>query len=205
MATFPTSPSFQSVNFKVNTPILRSTSLSGISRRVAMGNQFYSFTVKFPPLSPSDQGTVNGFLAARLGGYEAFDIILPEISYSKAQHPGDHTITVTGALAAGGNTVTYNVAGSGNHYKNMFAAGDFIRFSNHSKVYQVTTSSTSNGSGNGTIVIGGLLVASITTATTIQRDAVPFSVVLAADENSFEVGFGGYTSISLDLREVWGT
>ncbi len=46
--TFPSSPGFQAVNFKINTPTLTSETLSGKKRRVGMGHSYYTFTVKFP-------------------------------------------------------------------------------------------------------------------------------------------------------------
>lgn len=203
MAQLPTDPSFQSVNFKVNTPILRTSSLSGITRRVAQGHQYYSFTINYPTLTAKEAGKVNGFLAARLGGYESFTVVIPEVSYSKAQHPDGVTMTVTTAKAAGSTSTTYAVVGSSHHNKEFLVAGDFIKFSNHSKVYMVTEDSNTDGSGNATVKFSGGLVQPITTSTTIIREAVPFTVVLDADVQEFEVGFGGLTSMNFDVKEVW--
>ena len=203
MAQLPTDPSFASVNFKVNTPLLRTTSLSGITRRVAQGHTFYSFTINFPTMTARDVGKINGFLAARLGGFEEFTVVIPEISETKAQHGGSHTITVSTAAAAGSTSTTYLVSGMGNHNKEFLAAGDFIKFSNHSKVYMVQENSTTNGSSVGTVKFAGGLVAAITTATTLIRDSVPFTVVLDSEVQEFDVGVGGMTAMNFDVKEVW--
>jgi hypothetical protein len=202
MAQLPTDPSFSSVDFKVNTPLLRTSSLSGITRRVAMGHQYYSFTINYPTLTAKEAGKVNGFLAARLGGFDSFTVVIPELSYSKAAYTTAATMTVTTAKAAGSTSTTYTVGGS--HASSEFlVAGDFIKFSNHGKVYMVTEDSTTDGSGNATVNFSGGLVAAITTATTITRNAVPFTVILDADVQEFAVGNGGLTSMNFDVKEVW--
>jgi hypothetical protein len=154
-------------------------------------------------MTARDVGKINGFLAARLGGFEEFTVVIPEISETKAQHGGSHTITVSTAAAAGSTSTTYLVSGMGNHNKEFLAAGDFIKFSNHSKVYMVQENSTTNGSSVGTVKFAGGLVAAITTATTLIRDSVPFTVVLDSEVQEFDVGVGGMTAMNFDVKEVW--
>jgi hypothetical protein len=200
--TFPSNPSFVSVNFKINTPLLKSESFSGITRRVAMGHQFYTFTVKFPQITPAELGPVQGFIVAQLGGYDAFQIVLPKISYTKAPSTPSGTPTVTTAAAAGAFTVTVNGLGAN---RTVLKAGDVFKFSNHTKVYIAINDLTSDGSGNGTLNFSGALVYPVTTSTTLTFDAVPFTVILNGDGEEFNIGYGGMTELSLDMREVWGS
>jgi hypothetical protein len=203
--TFPSTPEFESINFKIETPLLKTQTNSGKLTRVAMGHQYYSFTVKYPNMTARDLGQVSGFIALTLGGYSAFEIVLPKISYSKSLNPSDSglTFTVSASTGSGANSVSYSVGGSGTGTKEYFAAGDFIRFSNHSKVYQVAQNSTTDSGGAGTLVIGGALVEDITSGATIQRNAVPFTCVMSGDAQEFDTGMGGISSLSLDMREVW--
>jgi hypothetical protein len=200
MATFPSSPSFQSVNFKVNTPLLKTTTNSGKVTRVAMGHQFYTFTVKFPQLTPADFGAVNAFMQARLGGYDAFDIVLPKISYTKATQTPSGTVTTTANATAGATGITVSGIGAG---RTVLKAGDYFKFSNHTKVYLATADLTGDGSGNGTIYFTGALVQDTSSGATLTLTSVPFRVILDGDVQEYDTGFGGIVSLNLDMREVW--
>lgn len=199
-ARFPTNPSFQSVGFKINTPLLKTTSLSGKTRRVAMGHQFYTFTVKFPNLTPQEIGLVQSFLVARLGGYDAFEIVLPQISYSKAPLTPTGTPTVTTNASTGTSTVILSNLGAN---RMVIKGGDVLKFGNHTKVYVATADVTSDGAGNGTLTFSGGSVTNIPSGTTATITAVPFTVILDGDAQSYDMGLGGITSLSLDMREVW--
>ena len=203
--TYPSTPEFQSVNFTAETPMLRTKTNSGKITRVAMGHQIYSFTAKYPNITSRELGVVTGFLALTLGGYSAFQIVLPEISYTKSLNPSDTDLTFTtnATTSSGAVGISYAVGGTGTNNKEYFAAGDYIKFGNHSKVYQVTQSSTTDGSGNGTMVIGGALVADVPSSTAIIRNAVPFTCILDNEAQEYEMGAGGISSLSLDMREVW--
>lgn len=196
MATFPTTPGFQSVNFKVNTPLLKTQSFSGKVTRVAQGHQFYTFTVKYPALSRTDFGYVNAFMSARLGGYDAFDIVLPEISYTNAPHTPTGTVTTTAAAAAGSFSVTVTGVGTGNF---VLYAGDYFKFNNHSKVYMATADLV----GNSTLYFSGCLLADVPSGTALTITAVPFRAILDGELQEYETSFGGITNLQLDMREVW--
>jgi hypothetical protein len=205
MATFPSDPSFESINFKINTPLIKTQTNSGKITRVAMGHQYYSFTVNYPNLTARELGTVSGFISLTLGGYSAFQIVLPELSYTKSENPSDSglTFTTSATTSSGSLSVAYSVSGSSTANKEFFAAGDFIKFSNHDKVYQVTQTTSTNGSSVGTLVIGGALINDVPSGSTITRNAVPFTVILDSDAQEFDTGMGGISSLKLDMREVW--
>lgn len=205
MPTFPSSPEFESINFKINTPLIKTQTNSGKITRVAMGHQYYSFTVRYPNITARDLGVVSGFVGSVLGGYSAFEIVLPKLSYTKATESADagRTFTVSATTSSGSVNVSYSVSGSNTASKEFFAAGDFIKFSNHSKVYQVTEASSTNGSSVGTLVVAGALVEDLPSGSTITRNAVPFTVILSGDEQEFDTGIGGISSLQLDMREVW--
>lgn len=197
---YPSSPSFQSVNFRVNTPTQLTNTMTGKIRRVGFGVSFYSWEVQYPELIPLDAGTVRGFLAQALGPQFSFEIVLPKLSYSKFT---DQTASVPRASQSrviGSTSVTLTNCGVS---KNVLAAGDYFIFNNHTKVYQCVSPCVSNPSGNATLFFSGPLVSAVPLNTNLTITAVPFTAILAEDAQEFEVGYGGITSMSVSMREVW--
>jgi hypothetical protein len=197
--TFPTSPSFETVNFKINTPTLTSETLSGKIRRVGMGVSYYTFTAKFPNVTAYNFGPILGFVAAQYGPLDSFQIVLPEISYTKSTNPSTLT-PQTGNISVGSN-----LANLGNCTPNrtVLAAGDYFKFSNHTKVYMCTSDCVSTALGTAALYFSGSLVSAVTAGTTIVNTAVPFTVILANELQEYSVGTGGISTASLDMREVW--
>jgi len=195
--TFPTSPGFQSVNFNVNVPTLVTETLSGKRQRVGMGHQFYSFTVKYPQVTQYQMGPVIGFLGGQYGPLESFEIVLPEVSYSK--NPNLYTggsVTLDSAASIGDNSLAVSGVPGGNSW--LFA-GDFFKFDNHSKVYMCTTDFVVGEP----LLFSGSLVADVPAGTAITATQVPFTVMLDNEVQQYSVGLGGITTMSIDMREVW--
>lgn len=194
--TWPTNANFNAVNFKINTPTLVTQTNSGKSRRVGMGHSYYSFTAKYNNLSRYDYGPIAGFIAEQYGPLESFQIVLPEISYSKVGNQTTNTVTTSSAYSAGVDNVNVTGVGSG---KNLLRAGDFFKFANHSKVYMCTTTWTS---GN-PLYFSGSLVKDVPSGTAIVYNAVPFTVILDNNVQQFDVGIGGITQLQIDMKETW--
>jgi len=199
-SAYPTDPSFNAVNFQVNTPSLATTTFSGKTRRTAYGHQYYEWTVKYAPLTPREAGAVEGFLAQTFGPSLSFEITLPEVSYSKSNDPPSTTPETVGSTATGAKTVSLTNCGAN---KQVLYAGDFFKFANHSKVYQATSTCTSDGSGNATLYFAGSLVDDVATGTSLTITAVPFTAIAINNVQKFDVGIGGMTSLSVEMREVW--
>jgi hypothetical protein len=212
--TFPSTPKFESVNFKINTPGLVTKTMSGKSRRVNQGHSFYSFTAKYPSITRGDLGTITGFMSQQLGSQYSFQIVLPEISYTKlATQVASATVSGgTDALGggifgylAGKTQLTVTVPATGNVLK----AGDFFKFNHAStpttsltKVYMCATSLVVSSGTTGTLAFSGGLVDNIPNGTALTITAVPFTVILE-NTNQFEVGLGGISSLSIEMTEVW--
>jgi hypothetical protein len=207
-AQYPTTPSFQTVNFKLNTPSQVSETNSGKVRRVGYGVSYYSFDIQYPTLTPLLAGTVTGFLSQTFGPQLSFEIILPIISYSKSTNQPTTNCTVTAAdtnigatNAIGAKVVKLTNCGAN---KFVLAAGDMFKFSNHSKVYMCSAPCSSDGSGNATLFFSGSLVNTIVSGTTtIIRNDVPFTCILSEDLQEWTVGAGGLTTLKVPMRETW--
>lgn len=203
---FPTTPEIQSVNFQINTPSQISESFSGKIRRVGLGISYYSWEVKYGNLTPLEAGSITGYLSQALGQQFSFNIILPKISYTKitAASPGGaqttNTIVTSGSSSRGSTSVTLTNCGAN---KNVLAAGDFFKFNNHSKVYMCVAPCVANGSGVATLYFSCPSVTNIPSNTQLTITAVPFTAILNEPEQMWDTGYGGITTLSLSMREVW--
>ena len=197
---FPDEVSFQAVSFQINTPTQSTETFSGKTRRVGMGVSYYSWEVRYPNLLPIDAGTVNGFVAQAFGPQFSFEIILPEISYSKAPNQTNTVPRSSQSRPIGATSITLTNCGA---TKNVLAAGDFFKFANHSKVYMCVSPCVSNSSGVATLFFSCPLVSAVPNNTNLTITAVPFTAILTEDIQKFDVGFGGITTMSLAMREVF--
>lgn len=197
---FPASPSFESINFKTNTPTQISNTMSGKLRRVGMGVSYYSWEVNYPQLTRLEAGTVKGFLAQTLGPQFSFEIILPKLSYSALTDQTLSTPRTSGTTAIGSTSVT--LANCGANAK-VLAAGDYFLFMNHTKVYQCVSPCTADSSGVATLYFSCPLVQAVPSSTDLKISAVPFTAVLAEEAQEYDVGYGGITAMSVAMREVW--
>lgn len=197
---FPTTMGFEAVNFQINTPTQSTETLSGKIRRVGLGISFYTWEVKFPNLLALDAGTVNGFVAQAFGPQFSFEIILPEISFTKAPEQTSTVPRASSSRAIGATSIPLTNCGA---TKNVVAAGDFVKFANQSKVYMVTAPCVSDSGGNATLFFSCPLVQAVPLNTELVITAVPFTAILTEDSQSFDVGFGGITQMTLAMREVW--
>lgn len=197
---YPSSPSFQSINFTTNTPTQITNTMTGKLRRVGMGVSFYSWEVSYPSLNRLDAGTVKGYLAQALGPQFSFEIVLPRLSYSALTNQTSSVPRTSASAAIGSTSVTLTNCGAN---ASVLAAGDYFKFNNHTKVYQCVAPCTANGSGNATLFFSCPLVSAVPSNTNLTITAVPFTAVLAEEAQEFTAGFGGITSMSVMMREVW--
>lgn len=197
---YPASPSFESINFKTNTPTQLTNTQSGKLRRVGVGTSFYSFEVKYPNLSRLDAGTVKGYLAQALGPQFSFEIVLPKLSYSALAAQTASVPRTSATAAIGSTSCTLTNCGVS---QTVLASGDYFKFNNGTKVYQCVSPCTSDSSGNATLYFSGPLVAAVPSSTNLTITAVPFTVVLAEEAQEFDTGYGGISSMSVAMREVW--
>ena len=211
LSAYPTSSEFEAVNFKINTPTILSETFGGKIRRVGAGVSYYTFTVRHPVMTPFDAGPYQGFVSQTFGPQLSFTITLPKISYTKIVGTQATTASTSASYAAGVKQV--NIAcGAGNAGRKILRVGDFFKFNNHDKVYQcaaphndagVNQHCVADGSGNAILYFSGSLVTAVPSSTALTLTAVPFTVILSEDVQEFDVGLGGITSMSLDMREVW--
>jgi hypothetical protein len=210
LTAYPTTTNFEASNFKINTPSIISETFGGKIRRVGAGVSYYTFTVKHPVMSAYDAGPYQGFVSQCFGPQLSFTITLPTISYTKISGTQSSSAATSATVAAGVKQVAL-ACGGGNANKKILRVGDFFKFNNHDKVYQCAAPHNdgtsqhciADASGNATLYFSGSLVTSVPSGTALTITAVPFTVILSEDVQQFDVGLGGLTSMSLDMREVF--
>lgn len=204
--TYPSTPSFNAVDFQINSPGKISESFSGKVRRVSAGTQYYSFGVQYPNITARDFGPVAAFIAAQFGSYDDFQIVLPSISYPKGNNYSfigtPQVALLSGSLVAGVTSIPCNAFGGASKTE-VLRAGDFIKFANHNKVYMVAANVNTNASSEATITITPGLVTTVPNGTLLTTTAVPFTVIIEDFQQEYSVGIGGITTMTLKMREVF--
>lgn len=202
--TYPYSPEFSSVDFRVNTPTQTSETVNGRKLRAGFGTSFYTFTGKYSSLTPSQVAPITAFIAEQYGMVESFQIVLPKISYNKAADYAQAVGNVKVKTAASKGVYSVALKGLGAS-KTVMKAGDFFKFNNagHTKVYMCTNDLVSNSGGEATIYFSGKLTVNVAVDDVLTINAVPFTVILDQDADEWTVGNGGMTNIEVSFREVW--
>lgn len=197
---YPSTPVFQTVDFKITTPTITSETNSGKRRRVGQGTSYYSWTAKYAPLTPREAGPIIGFVRYAEGPLYSFEIILPQISYTTAYNQPANTFVTSSNIAVGSaNVKLINCSVN----REILGAGDFFKFDNHSKVYQAVIACNSDGSGNATLQFASPTVSNVSAGTKLTITAVPFTATLDGQEQDINFSYGGITTLEVKMREVW--
>lgn len=121
------------------------------------------------------------FIVAQKGQYETFTLTLPGWTTPLGSWGGSPA--VNGAVSAGAVSVAIDGLTAG--VTGIGKAGDFVKFSGHSKVYQLAADVNSNGSGETTLTLTFGLLAALANNETLTVNDVPFTVALVEDQPEF--------------------
>jgi hypothetical protein len=185
---------FESAEITSNTQTRLSQTLSNKVIRRAIGGQFWSMKLKSSALTRDQASELSSFLNRQNGQFEDFTVIPPVISNTRSTNASG-TPTVTATYNPGVSSITAN-GGSGS-----LKAGDFIKFSNHDKVYQLTADVDQDASSVDTFGIYPVLTQQIDSSTTIIYNNVSFKVFLVNDQNTFATGTDGTFRLDVNVRE----
>lgn len=197
--TYPTSPPFKAINLRMNDPSIVSRAQNG--RRIArkVSGHYWMLTLTYPPKKREDFAPVIGAVAAAQGQFQTFTVVPPNLATPQGTQTSD---TVVAASASAGAT-SVDLSGAG--ASATFKVGDVLKFSNHSKVYMLTSDSTADGGGLATLTFNPPLVSAVTiTTTTIKHSNVPFNVALTGGIQEISTNVSGFYSFELDVEEDFG-
>ena len=173
--------SFDAINIKSEQRTLVSTTDSGKTFRRQVDGQRWSFTVSYPLMPRSTFAPIQAFIIKQRSQKENFTITFP--SYLDAQGHENTTINVNGVHAVGDTTI--DIDGFHSDGTERLKAGDFIKFSGHSKVYMIMADVTSS-SNAATVTIEPPLTTALANNETVTYDSVPFTVYLNSDVQEFQ-------------------
>ena len=173
--------SFDTLNIKSNQKTLMSETDSGKTFRRQIQGQRWSFTVSYPLMPRSTFAPIQAFMIKQRSQKENFTITFP--SYLNTQGNENTTINVNGVHAVGDTTIDIDgFHADGDH---RLKAGDFIKFSGHSKVYMIMADVIAS-SNAATVTIEPPLTTALANDETVTYDSVPFTVYLNSDVQEFQ-------------------
>jgi len=173
--------SFDTLNIKSNQKTLMSETDSGKTFRRQIQGQRWSFTVSYPLMPRSTFAPIQAFMIKQRSQKENFTITFP--SYLNTQGNENTTINVNGVHAVGDTTIDIDgFHADGDH---RLKAGDFIKFSGHSKVYMIMADVIAS-SNAATVTIEPPLTTALANDETVTYDSVPFTVHLSNDVQEFQ-------------------
>ena len=196
--TFPSSPAASDVSVQSIEPTLVSVSIS-LKRQVrSRGGQRWLLNVSFPPMTRAEFAPNYAFAVKQKGQYETFSYVPPTISTTRGST--SETITVNGAVSSGATSAS--IDGLTASTSNILRSGDFIKFSDHTKVYMVTDDMSSDGSGTATLNFHPAAIQAIADDSTVTTSSVPFTVSFQDDAQEFGTNFTNLYSYEVALIEV---
>lgn len=197
--TFPSSPAASDIQVQSIEPTLVSTTIS-LKRQVrSRGGQRWMLNVSFPPMTRAEFAPIYAFSVKQKGQYETFTYVPPTISTTRGS--SGETPVVNGAISAG--AVTASVDGLTASTSNILRAGDFIKFSDHTKIYMVTDDMSSDGSGDATLNFHPAATEAIPDDATITIASVPFTVSFQDDVREYGTNYTNLYSYEINLIEVY--
>ena len=177
-----------SVEVELNSRTVRTTSISGRQQVRSFGTSYYVVTLNFPPLIEEDRAQVKAKLTTLRGGVNTFTIATKNFTDKKGTSSASEGIASSAAVGA--TTVTMDNS-------NEFKPGEYIKFSNHTKAYQVISHSGT------TLTIEPPLQTAITGSDTVESGSNFTMTCRLADDNiSYTQGADGFSRIQFTAIEA---
>lgn len=211
MPTLPMPQEFREIEINSIFPGMRVDTDTGKSYRLNFGTQFFTIQVTYPPMDRNETRQVMGFMQGMQGHLSEFDCPMGIYSDSAGARatlsgPADKTLTVAAGSLIGDNNITYNSNWTSAYYSSttdgdFLAVGDYITFSTHAKVYQLTAVTNPSATGVGGFSISPSLQLPISTGGTIDVMDVTMKVFLDGDTMEYSTGIKGFSQIAFNLKE----
>lgn len=177
-----------SVEVELNSRTVRTTSISGRQQVRSFGTSYYVVTLNFPPLTEEDRAQVKAKLTTLRGGVNTFTIATKNFTDKKGTSTASEGIASSAAIGA--TTITMDNS-------NEFKPGEYIKFSNHTKAYQVISHSGT------TLTIEPPLQTAITGSDTVESGSNFTMTCRLADDNiSYTQGADGFSRIQFTAIEA---
>jgi hypothetical protein len=142
---------------------------------------------------------IYAFAMKQQGQFETFTYVPPVISTSQ----GDTTENpvVDGAVSVGASSAT--IDGLTASESGIIKAGDFFKFSGHSKVYMATADMDADGTSHATLNFAPNLLNAVANDETITFASVPFTVAFTEDITQFSTDVSSLYGFTMSLAEIF--
>ena len=197
--SFQTSPAPNSVQVRSFEPTLVSVTNNLKRQARSRGSQRWLLSVNYAPMTRANFAPLYAFSMKQKGQFDTFTFTPPVISTTQGQ--SGESAVVNGALAIGVSSAA--IDGLSASTSDILKAGDFFKFSGHTKVYMATDDMDSNGSGEGTLNFAPALVNAVANDETLTIAAVPFTVAFTQDFTTFDTNASTLFGFSIELAEVF--
>lgn len=185
---------FESVQITSVTQTRISETLSNKSHKRSVGGQRWHLQLSSKNLTQAEMSDLYAFLVKQNGPFDDFTIVPPKHGSTRSTN-ATGTPTVTGDYAAGVTSIKANGGGG------SLLSGDFIKFSNHDKVYMIVQDVNQDLASEDDFEIFPALNTAIDNTTTIQYNNVPFKVHLESDRTAFKTSTDGTYKIEFNVGE----
>lgn len=208
---------FKRVGIKSASPTITTVSISGQRQSKGVPAHYWQISAEYATLTREQFNEVMGFLQKQRGSLYQFDVVIPELSrpsgdIRKAFNPSSSPwVYTTTAASVGATQVVLNTPGitnstitnAGGDPTKAFRAGDFIKFANHSKVYQIVETAALSGTTATINFYPGLIVSIPSGITDVVINNVPFQVFNTNDTQEYSYATGRENNIILELQEAF--
>ena len=206
---------FDKVSIKNNTPTATTISMSGRRQSKQLAAQYWTLDCNYRRLRRSESAQVMAFLNKQNNSLNSFNVVIPQYSRSNGTiktiyNSGTSAVSVSTAAAGGTSNVAVrfdtlrpsDFTSAGTTATGCFLAGDFVKFTNHNKVYQLTDDATCDANGYATLAIFPALYEALTTSHDLWYWDVPFTVFNTEQSQEYSLDSGDSTVIQLKLMEA---
>lgn len=199
MATFPSGIKFNTITLKTKFNNFATGSRS--FKTIVRGTPAHQYEVRLRTTNLNDDSLriMQSFIDSLDGRQGTFDLALPKYSIARGVATGSPIVSSSKVI---GDT-SIPVSGYTVSITDIAKDGDFIRFANHTKVYQVKTDVNSSAGGEATLTINPGLIIAVPSTTVITVTNTPFNFRLLGDVQEFTATTRSrFPSLELMLEET---
>jgi hypothetical protein len=192
----------RAVNFRQENSTAITKTASGRTIRSAVATTIWRASIELTTYTQANFKQLQGFAALARGALNEFNVQLPGVSErSVTTTPG--TITCLENYDVGSTSVDTSMASinASDNFK-VLSMGDVIKFSNHNKVYMVTSDVIPDSGGDVQINFEPALVTAVTNSTTVTIDNVPFRMYFTSDLQEYQYNVDGTVNYRIDVAEA---
>ncbi len=197
---FPQGVNIKDISLTVNSPSYYSEnrSLQSHVRRIPASR--FEVTFKTVAVDPIKAREIWGFINGLRGRLNPFNIVLP--THSNSLGSIINNPNVKSNVNAGNTSITLKNLPT--HSANLMISGDAFKCAGHNKVYVLTNSLNSNGSGEGNLEFEPQLQKNIVVNELVIVREVPYQFRLRSEKSVIQkrISDQGYVSFSFDAVEA---